>query len=154
MALVYGTRWRMLSITLCNSTRLRRCNRLLFLWRINILRITSSNNCYRIIHISLSIHFWTSEVTDAYILFFLANIHNLSPFTNLNTFDKSATLLIALSRSQSIDQRSNPSITFTVYQCVSRRESLEGGISEMRCVITGDDDKEQRAEMVRFSVLL
>ena len=121
---------------------------------INVLRITSNNKRYRIIHISLSIHFRTSKVTGAYLLFFLANIHNLSLFTNLNIFDKSAALPIALSRSQSIDQRSNPLITFTVDQGASRRGSLEGGISEMRCVITADDDKEQRAEMVRFSVLL
>ena len=89
----------------------------------------------------------------AYLIFLLANIHNLSLVTNLNTFNKSAALLFDFSRSQSIDQRSNPLITSTIYQCVSRRGSLEGGISEMRCVITGDD-KEQRAEMVRFSVLL
>ena len=143
----------------CAISLLRRCKWLPLAFNfcgisiINILRITSSNNRYRIIYIFIFRKTCKCKATGTYVLFFLANIHNLSLVTNLNTFDKSATLLFALSRPQSINQRSNPLIAFTVYQCVSRRGSLEGGISEMRCVITGDD-KEQRAEMVRFSVLL
>lgn len=89
--------------------------------------------------------------------FFRANIHNFSLFSNLKIFINLLHIPPAASpfpsKSQSIDHRSNPSTTCTVYQCWSRRGSLEGGISEMRCVITGDDD-EQRMEMVRFSVLL
>ena len=106
--------------------------------------------CYRIVYI---FHSLSQDIRNAYLLFLLANIHNLSFLTNLNTFDISVVLPFPLSRFQSIVQRSNPLITSTVYQYLSSKRSLEGGISEMRCVIRGDDD-EQRVEMVRFSVLL
>ena len=143
VVLVSWSRRRRLSITLicCAIHSLS----IPFWWRIHYQYTSTSIELY----IPLSI--CKSKATSAYLSFFLANIHNLSPVTNFNTFNKSAALPFALSISQSIDQRSNPLITFTVDQCASRRGSLEGGISEMRCVIAGDDD---RAEVVRFSVLL